>query len=85
VVQGLDRKAAADATLVLDAIDPLARETAVRERRQADEVVELAALVDRDRADAFEVACDRLAATLAARTTVRLLGPQAPYDFVGRS
>jgi Gas vesicle synthesis protein GvpL/GvpF len=85
VVQGLDRKAEADAAHVLDALRPLARETAVRDRRQADEVVELAALVDRDRVEAFEAACDGLAATFADRTTVRLLGPQAPYDFVGRS
>jgi hypothetical protein len=85
VVQGLDRKAQADAARVLGELRPLARETVVRERRQADEVVELAALVDRDRAAEFEAACDHLAGAFAERTTVRLLGPQAPYDFVGRT
>jgi hypothetical protein len=83
VVRGLERKADADADSILDALRPLARETAVRDRRQADEVVEVAALVDRDRAEPFEDACDRLAATFAERAGFRLLGPQAPYDFVG--
>jgi hypothetical protein len=83
VVQGLDRKAEADAARILDGLRPLARETVARERRQADEVVELAALVDRDGAEAFEAACDRLAGVFGGRATFRLLGPQAPYDFVG--
>lgn len=83
VVHGLDRKAEADAARILDGLRPLARETVVRERRQADEVLELAALVDRDAAESFEAACDRLAGAFAGRATFRLLGPQAPYDFVG--
>src|SRR4051794_11674822 len=84
VVQGLDRKAEGDASHILAALTPLIRETAVRERRQADEVLEVAALVDRDLADRFEDECDRIAGELTERASFRVLGPQAPYDFVGR-
>jgi len=85
VVQGLDRKAEADAARILDGLRPRAREILARDRRQADEVVELAALVDREGAEAFEAACGGLAEAFGGRATFRLLGPQAPYDFVGRS
>ena len=85
VVQGLDRKAEADAERIVGALAPLTREIAVRGRRQADDVVELAALVDRDRAEAFEAVCDGVAAGFSGRARFRLIGPQAPYDFVGRT
>jgi hypothetical protein len=82
VVQGLDRKAEDDSSRILQALTPLTRATSVRTRRESDEVMELAALVERGRAASFEEACDRLAGTFAERASFRLLGPQAPYDFV---
>jgi hypothetical protein len=83
VVQGLERKAEADARPILAALDGAAREVAVHERRSADDVIELAALVDRDRSEAFERTAERLAEQQAGRMRIRLVGPQAPYDFVG--
>jgi hypothetical protein len=55
----------------------------VREAGQADDVVELAALVDNGSQMQFERKAENLAKKFAGRITFRLLGPQAPYDFVG--
>ena len=82
VVQGLERKAEADARPILAALEGAAREVAVHERRSADDVIELAALVDRSASAAFERTAERLAEERAGRIRMRLVGPQAPYDFV---
>jgi hypothetical protein len=81
VVGGLERKADADAVRILNAL-PTARQLRRRQREQPDAVVDVAALVDRDAAPAFEQGVENLAAQHAARMRFRLLGPQAPYDFV---
>jgi len=83
VVEELQQKAAGDSAAIVDALTPLARETVTREASQADDVVELAALVDRDAQERFEQEVENLAKQSAGRITFRLLGPQAPYDFVG--
>jgi hypothetical protein len=83
VVKDLRRKASGDSTAIVNALAPLARETVTREASQADDVVELAALVDRDSQERFEQEVENLAKKSAGRITFRLLGPQAPYDFVG--
>jgi hypothetical protein len=81
VVNGLERKADSDAVRVLNAL-PRVRQVRRRNREQPDAVVDVAALVDRDAAAAFEQGVERLAAQHASRMRFRLLGPQAPYDFV---
>jgi hypothetical protein len=81
VVTGLERKAEADARRVVDAL-PAARQVLRQERAQPETVVELVALVDRDGMATFEAGVERLAAQHADRMRFRLLGPQAPYDFV---
>ena len=83
VVQGLQRKAAEEAPRIRAALEPHVRELVERESAQAEDVVELAALVDRDQQDQFEQAAEELARQGAGRITFRLLGPQAPYDFTG--
>lgn len=83
VVEEFGRKAASDSAAILDALTPLARETTVRESSQADDVVEFAVLVDRERIPTFEQAVERVAEDWSGRIRFRLLGPQAPYDFVG--
>jgi len=83
VVEALRRKASEDSTAIVNALTPLARETVTREASQADDVVELAALVDRGSQQQFEQELENLAKKSAGRITFRLLGPQAPYDFVG--
>jgi len=81
VVTGLERKAEADAARVVAALPP-ARELRRRQREQPETVLEVVALVDRDATDAFERGMEQLAAQHASRMRFRLLGPQAPYDFV---
>jgi hypothetical protein len=83
VVAGLERKAAADSGLIEAALAPLARETGHRESNQPGDVIDLAALVDRHAADAFVQAVEDSARRSSKRLRYRLLGPQAPYDFVG--
>lgn len=83
VVEGFQHKAAADSGDIIDAMSPLVRETSVRETTQADDVVELALLVERGSAEEFEQAVEKLAEETQGRISFRLLGPQAPYDFVG--
>lgn len=81
VVAGLERKARSDAERILPALGPV---RAVRRRKRSgpESVVELAVLVDRGAIGAYEHAVDALAAQQADRMRFRLLGPQAPYDFV---
>lgn len=83
VVEEFQRKAAVDSVDIIGALSPLARETSVRETTQADDVVEIALLVDRGSADGFEQAVEKLAEERSGRISFRMLGPQAPYDFVG--
>jgi hypothetical protein len=83
VVEGLERKAAADSALIEAALAPLARETGHRESNQPGDVIDLAALVDRESAEAFVQAVEDSARRFSKRMRYRLLGPQAPYDFVG--
>jgi len=82
VVKGFDRKREADAAQLLEDITPWTVELRTRETGQVDDVLEAAVLVGRDRQDAFEEALDTLAARTADRIVFRLVGPQAPYDFV---
>lgn len=81
IVTGLQRKAAAEATGVLDALPPV-RELRRRPAEQPDTVVEATMLVDRAAAAGLERALEGLAARHADRMRFRLLGPQAPYEFV---
>jgi hypothetical protein len=82
VVEGLQRKAEAETPQILDTLTPLAKEIVERERGQAEDVIELAALVERSAQARFEDAAEELARKAAGRITFRLMGPQAPYDFV---
>lgn len=81
VVTGLERKAEGDAARVVAALPP-ARSMRRRDREQPEAVVDVVALVERDAVDAFERGVEELARQHAGRMRFRLLGPQAPYDFV---
>ena len=82
VVNGFDRKRRNDAQLLEDELRPLAVDLRFREVTQVDAVLEVALLVRRDSVARFEEALEELAARLAGRIGLRLVGPQAPYDFV---
>ncbi|WP_426518521.1 GvpL/GvpF family gas vesicle protein [Diaminobutyricibacter sp. McL0618] len=83
VADELEHKASGDARTISDRLAPVTRELVIHERSRAGDVVELVALVERTAQGDFESAVERLAAESAGRITFRLLGPQAPYDFVG--
>lgn len=84
VVQAMQRKRQADAELVLGALDPHAAAVVVRDPGDPDDVLDAAFLVERDRVSDFDSAVESAGRTLAGRVRLRLLGPAAPYDFVGR-
>lgn len=83
VVAGFDRRRPADAERVERVVAPFARRTLVREVTQTDAVAELALLLARDDVPRLEEALEDLAARVAGHMVLRLVGPQAPYDFVG--
>ena len=82
-MRGLERKSGRDAQDIADALQGKARDVMVRKSGEAETVLELAVLVQRGSEDAFEQAASALAEQHAGRINFRLLGPQAPYDFVG--
>ncbi|GAA4139659.1 GvpL/GvpF family gas vesicle protein [Leifsonia shinshuensis] len=83
VSDALARKAAVDARAIAERLTPVTRESLVRDSSRSEDVVEFVALVDREAQPGFERAVESLAAESAGRILFRLLGPQAPYDFVG--
>lgn len=82
VVQGFARERARDVALVLDELAPFVVEVREHETGLVDDVVELAVLVPRAELMKFEAVLEALAARSWGRMTFRLVGPQAPYDFV---
>jgi hypothetical protein len=82
VAQALESKREADGKAVLDALLPHVVASRVLPGAGIDHLVDVAFLVDDDRRAAFEEAAEDVAASVAPRATVRLVGPVAPYDFV---
>jgi hypothetical protein len=82
VAQALESKREADGKAVLDALLPHVVASRVLPGAGIDLLVDVAFLVDDDRRAAFEEAAEDVAASVAPRATVRLVGPVAPYDFV---
>jgi hypothetical protein len=82
VVGGFDRKRATDVQKLEREVLPLVEDLRHREVSQVDAVLDVAVLVRRDSVARFEEQLEELAAALAGRITLRLVGPQAPYDFV---
>jgi hypothetical protein len=60
-------------------------EIRIAEPAQPDEVLAAAFLVRQADAAAFERRVEEVARRHAARLRVRLVGPTAPYDFVGEA
>jgi hypothetical protein len=83
VAGAMETKRRDDAAMLLDFVAPFADDQVVRPGRDLDQVVDLALLVARDRVDAAEEALEELAAELHERIRLRLVGPVAPYEFVG--
>ncbi|MFD2355504.1 GvpL/GvpF family gas vesicle protein [Nonomuraea ferruginea] len=68
---------------MLEALSDVCEQLVVRDVGHEREAAHVAALVERDRQAEFEQAVDELARRWSGRVEVRLLGPMAPYDFVG--
>lgn len=81
VVAGIDRRRAEDEQRVVATVAPRARAVRAREVTRTGDVTELALLVRREDVAALEEALEELAARVADHMVVRLVGPQAPYDF----
>jgi len=83
VTQSWERWARADADRILDELVPMVSTHRVRREPGLASVLDLALLVDADRAQEVEDHLEHLAAETSGRLRFRLAGPMAPYDFVG--
>ncbi|PWH06469.1 gas vesicle synthesis GvpLGvpF [Brachybacterium endophyticum] len=82
VVQTLEAWRPPESESILGRLQPTVSELAVRSIGSAEDVVEAAVLVRPDAADGFEAEVERIAEERHERLRFRLVGPQAPYDFV---
>ncbi|TLP75551.1 GvpL/GvpF family gas vesicle protein [Nesterenkonia sphaerica] len=82
MVRGLEQRQPAAAAPVIDRLQEVTSDLTEHERRQPDDVIELAALVAHQQAEEFEEVVEDLAREFHPRCKFRLVGPQAPYDFV---
>lgn len=85
IVAGFDARREPDAHELREELAALVRDLVQHEDGQADAVLGLAVLVAREDAERFEAAVEKAAERRHPRMRLRLLGPQAPYDFVGSS
>jgi len=83
VAQAMDEKRDLDATTLCDAIVPLTDAHKLTMGSGLEVVLDLNVLVDDDRRAEFEERLEDLAEAVHERMRLRLVGPVAPYDFVG--
>lgn len=82
IVNTFDRMRPGHMQRIVDAVSPYARGVSSRDLGGADDVVDLALLIPKDQQLGFEDALEDVARELHEGINVRLIGPQAPYDFV---
>lgn len=83
VVRALEEMRSEDAALILARLEPKAVATVTSPPSRPEEVVNAAFLVDRERVQEFEAAVEEVGREYDGRVRLKLLGPLAPYDFVG--
>lgn len=83
VAHALEVKREQDAAIVMDAVLPHVASYAARDGATVDHMMEVAFLVEEERREAFEDALEAVAEAMHERVRLQLLGPMAPYDFVG--
>lgn len=83
LAQAVDQRRQGDADDLLDTVLPLAVEHRVLRGSGLDHVLEVALLVDDARGPELEETLEAYAEAVHERIRLRLLGPLAPYDFVG--
>jgi hypothetical protein len=82
VAAALERKSAAEAAALLDALEPLAVATKVNKNLGDMMLLNAAFLVDRRQEPAFDAQVQALGEAQAGRLIVRYVGPLPPYNFV---
>ncbi|MEU8272309.1 GvpL/GvpF family gas vesicle protein, partial [Sphaerisporangium sp. NPDC049002] len=80
--QAIEAKRDADTQTLAEGLAPHAVAIVIREPTHEEDAAHLAVLVETGRQDDFEEALNEFGRRWADRVTLRLLGPQAPYDFV---
>lgn len=84
VSEGIDRRRAQDARLVLDALRPVAADaSATSPASSVLDVVTVSALVAADQREAFSSAVEQLSGRLAPVAGLELVGPMPPFSFTG--
>ncbi|HEX5534431.1 MAG TPA: GvpL/GvpF family gas vesicle protein [Actinomycetales bacterium] len=82
VEQGLEQLKGEEADVLLQRLAPHARAVAVNEARGANDVLNVALLVERGKQRELDAAVSELGEEVASRMTVRYVGPQPPYSFL---
>jgi hypothetical protein len=83
VAHAMERKREQDSAVVLDIVLPHVDSYAPRSGAALEHMMEVALLVEESRRAAFEDALEAVAEAMHERVRLQLLGPMAPYDFVG--
>lgn len=85
VARDLEDKRADDAGILVDAVVPFTAAHRVTLGVGTDDLVTVTVLVDDDRREEFEQRLEDLAEAVHERVRLQLVGPTAPYDFVGET
>jgi len=83
VSRAMEHKRAQDTEVLLDAVLPYVEAHAMRDAGGLDHVFDVALLVDEARLGELDDHLEGLAEAVHERIRLRLVGPVAPYDFVG--
>jgi hypothetical protein len=83
VARALEDKRLLEVEALLDSILPFTAAYSLRNGGGVEHVLDVALLVDDDRRAEFEEHLEGLAEAVHERIRLRLVGPVAPYDFVG--
>lgn len=82
VVKTMESWKTSEAAPILEQLESLTADMSVRESGQAEDVTEVAVLLRQEALPKFDDVIDELAEANQERMRFRLVGPQAPYDFV---
>lgn len=83
VSHAMDRKREGDQGILLEAVQPFVLATTPRSGGGVEHLLEAALLVENARLPELEASLETLAEVVHERIRLRLVGPMAPYDFVG--
>ena len=82
IVKTMESWKITEASPILEQLEPLVADLSERESGQAEDVTEVAVLIRREAIPTFNELVDSMAEQNQKRMRFRLVGPQAPFDFV---